>query len=230
MIRAYIYIYIYIYIYGFPGHRPPRDSRLVTSRRDLDAPERSRDDPNPKTGMLGVTPTVVFRVDVPKTGFSKSQEYLVHGKSCSLTNHFKMQSKELNMLQNQHMSPLAVHGNIVNMKLDRVVDDMISVSGRGQSEELGISMRPPIMIRIVHCQQAYPIQPQQPRRSSIPRRPDKGPTPGSPTHHVEGERTYDHNAIDVTTTDMTTTMTTMSTQRRQRVTRGLKVELVVKVT
>ena len=44
-----------------------RDS-LVASRRDLDASKRGRDVPNPKTGMLGVTPISVFRVDIPKNG------------------------------------------------------------------------------------------------------------------------------------------------------------------
>ena len=49
----------------FPDIDPP--TRLVTSRRDLDASKRGRDDPNPKTRMLGVTPRVVFGVDPRKT-------------------------------------------------------------------------------------------------------------------------------------------------------------------
>ena len=65
-IYMYIYIYIYIYIYlsRFCGHRVSGAS-LVTSRRDLDASKRGRRDPNPKTGMLGLTPAVVFRVFDP---------------------------------------------------------------------------------------------------------------------------------------------------------------------
>ena len=40
---------------------PDIDSRvaLVSSRRDLDATKLSRENPNPKTGMLGVTPISV---------------------------------------------------------------------------------------------------------------------------------------------------------------------------
>ena len=52
------YLYIYVYFYGFA---------LVSSGRDLDAPKRGRDDPNPKTRMLGVTPIIFCKVDVPKT-------------------------------------------------------------------------------------------------------------------------------------------------------------------
>ena len=40
------------------------DSSLVTSRRDLDASERAPENLDPKTGMLGVTPAVVFKVGV----------------------------------------------------------------------------------------------------------------------------------------------------------------------
>ena len=43
----------------------PRPS-LVTSRRDLDAPKRGQDDPNPKTRMLGVRPIIVFGLDPGK--------------------------------------------------------------------------------------------------------------------------------------------------------------------
>ena len=38
-------------------------TRLATSRRDLDASKRGRDDPDPKTRMLGLTPISVFGVD-----------------------------------------------------------------------------------------------------------------------------------------------------------------------
>ena len=41
-------------------------SALVSSRRDLDAPRRAWEDPNPKTRMLGPTPVIFFRVDAPK--------------------------------------------------------------------------------------------------------------------------------------------------------------------
>ena len=40
---------------------------LLTSGRDLDAPKRASEDPNPKTRMLGLTPIGFFRVDAPKT-------------------------------------------------------------------------------------------------------------------------------------------------------------------
>ena len=40
---------------------------LVSSRRDLDAPKRSRENPNPKTGMLGLTTRHVYKGDPPKT-------------------------------------------------------------------------------------------------------------------------------------------------------------------
>ena len=62
---------------GFPGRRPTR--ALVTSRRDLDAPKRSRDVPTPKKRMLGLAPSIFFRVDVAKTRervFGDPQKYL----------------------------------------------------------------------------------------------------------------------------------------------------------
>ena len=46
---------------GFSGHRPRR--ALVSSGRDLDAPKRGREDPKPKTRMLGVTPIIFCKVD-----------------------------------------------------------------------------------------------------------------------------------------------------------------------
>ena len=48
-----------------PGRSGYRVAALVTSRRDLGAPERGRRDPNPKTGMLEMTPIVVFMVVDP---------------------------------------------------------------------------------------------------------------------------------------------------------------------
>ena len=53
-----IYIYIYLYFYGLA---------LASSRRDLDAPRRAWEDPNPKKRMLGLAPSIFFRVDPWKT-------------------------------------------------------------------------------------------------------------------------------------------------------------------
>ena len=39
---------------------------LVSSRRDLDAPRRASENPNPKTRMLGPTPMVFLKVDVSR--------------------------------------------------------------------------------------------------------------------------------------------------------------------
>ena len=49
----------------FPDIDP--NSSLVSSRRDLDASKLSRDVANPKKRMLGLTPSIFFRVDAPKT-------------------------------------------------------------------------------------------------------------------------------------------------------------------
>ena len=44
-------------------------SALVSSGRDLDAPRRSRESPNPKKRMLGPTPSIFSEVDVgPESG------------------------------------------------------------------------------------------------------------------------------------------------------------------
>ena len=53
----------------FLGYLDPAETRsaLVASRRDLDASRRGRDDPKPKTRMLGPTPSIFSRVDVAKT-------------------------------------------------------------------------------------------------------------------------------------------------------------------
>ena len=51
-------IYIYLYFYG---------RALASSGRDLDASKRSREDPTPKTRMLGPTPIVFFGVDPLQT-------------------------------------------------------------------------------------------------------------------------------------------------------------------
>ena len=62
-----------------------RDSPLVSSGRDLDAPKRSRDVPNPKKRMLGVTPRVVFRAsdppNTPKRVSGDPQDICIYGRS-----------------------------------------------------------------------------------------------------------------------------------------------------
>ena len=58
----YIYVYIYIWISGTSTRLA-----LVTSRRDLDVTKHSRDNPTPKKRMLGLTPSIFFRVEPPKT-------------------------------------------------------------------------------------------------------------------------------------------------------------------
>ena len=45
---------------------PDIGSSLVSFRRDLDAPERGRDDPRSKTGMHEMTPKVVVMVVEPE--------------------------------------------------------------------------------------------------------------------------------------------------------------------
>ena len=52
---------------GDPGVAPDLGSALVSSGRDLDARKRGRRDPRSKTGMLELTPAVVFRIDPGKT-------------------------------------------------------------------------------------------------------------------------------------------------------------------
>ena len=58
-------LYIYIYICGFCGHQP--GSSLVRSRRDLDVTKRTREDPTPKTRILGPAPSIFLKVDAPET-------------------------------------------------------------------------------------------------------------------------------------------------------------------
>ena len=54
----YIQNYLYMSTFVWIPRTSTRDPSLVSSRRDLDAPKRSREDPNPKTRTLGLTPTV----------------------------------------------------------------------------------------------------------------------------------------------------------------------------
>ena len=51
-------IYIYLHFYG---------RALASSRRDLDAPKRAPENLDPKTRMLGLAPSIFFRVEPPKT-------------------------------------------------------------------------------------------------------------------------------------------------------------------
>ena len=78
-----------------PSSGSTRVAALVTSRRDLGAPKLSRRVPRSKTGMLEMTPRLVFKVSTPKSvdmhqkspKYVKQNEHMPKTPQTYATNH-----------------------------------------------------------------------------------------------------------------------------------------------